>query len=689
MSRFNHKHQLQTKEIIYRVLFILAAITILVIFMPHHSLSSYNYTLGEPWDDNPVIAEESFPIYKSEETIDMERDSLKRYYKPYFLMNKDVQQEQEKAMTESLRALPKESVPDYYLPHLKKQLRYIYEQGVMPVEDYDRIVLENVQQISIYMQNEANNRNLKQVFTEKTAYEFLTHDKDSLKYTQQNLIKCNLARFLQPNLTYDAEKSKQQRQEIDATLVPFMGQVQVGQKIVDRGQIVDKYTYEVLRSLERHMQGRSRTSTEELMLLGGQICYATIMVLLLFCYFQQFRNDYIDNPHTVLLIMALTLIFPLTTYMIMEHQLMSVYVIPYCILPIFTRIFLDSRTAFMSHIIVILTCAVALHHPYEFIITQTVAGLVAIYSLKQLSQRSELVSAAVLVTCATLLTYFCIDVLHGCLSSPEGPDKWTYIFLIISGILSLLSYLLLIPVERIFGFTSMVTLVELSNVNNPLLRRLSEEAPGTFQHSMQVANLAAEVANKLGGRAQLVRTGALYHDIGKMENAAFFTENQRGHNPHDGLPFERSAQIIIAHVTDGLRLAEKYRLPAVIKDFISTHHGQSLVKYFYISYKNQFPDKEVDKALFTYPGPRASTLEQAILIMADTVEASSRSLSEYTEKSIDDLVERVIDAQVSEGYFKYSPINFQEIEMAKGVFKSKLKTIYHTRIQYPEIKKES
>ena len=250
------------------------------------------------------------------------------------------------------------------------------------------------------------------------------------------------------------------------------------------------------------------------------------------------------------------------------------------------------------------------------------------------------------------------------------------------------AYFLVVLVEKIFGFTSTVTLVELSDINNKLLRRLAEEAPGTFQHSMQVANLAAEAANRIGAKSQLVRTGALYHDIGKMENPVFFTENQSGGvNPHKNLGYEQSAQVVISHVTDGLKLAEKNNLPKVIKDFITTHHGRGKTKYFYISWKNEHPGEDPNEEAFTYPGPNPFTKEQAILMMADSVEAASRSLPEYTEESISNLVDKIIDSQVAEGYFKECPITFKDIATVKNVFKEKLKTIYHTRISYPELKK--
>ena len=266
-------------------------------------------------------------------------------------------------------------------------------------------------------------------------------------------------------------------------------------------------------------------------------------------------------------------------------------------------------------------------------------------------------------------------------------STYEYNYLVINGVLLFCSYPLLYVIEKAFGFTSNITLIELSDMNKELLRKMSEVAPGTFQHSIQVGNLAAEIANKIGAKSQLVRTGALYHDIGKITNPIYFTENQSGTNPHDNLPYEQSAQIIIQHVRNGLRLADKYQLPPVIKGFISTHHGKSLAKYFYVSYKNAFPDKEVDERLFAYPGPNPSTLEQAILMMADSIEAASRSLSEYTEESLNNMVDRIIDDQVTGGNFGQCPISFLEIAEAKEVFKTKLRTMYHTRIQYPELTK--
>ena len=685
MSRYNRQRKISKKEYLYRISGLISMIVILTIFLPKGGYSKYEYKVGEPWDGSQLIAQDSFPVYKSDAQLKRESDSLRNYYEPYFEYKDVVYEKQAAQMKDALKSMIGEGIPFYYMPHLLEKLRYLYAQGIIEAEDYEVLKKENTRQVWLYENNESQPRYVKQLFTEKTAYEYMMAEVDSTRYNHSKLMRCGLEKFIQPNLTYDAEKSLQQRQEVDAQLVPYIGQVQVGQKLVDHGQIVDDYTYCVLQSLERFQQSRSMSNKERLLLLGGQVTYIAIMMILLLFYFEQFRSDYLANPRTVMLVISQCLLFPIITFILKSHGLMSVYVIPYCILPIFIRVFMDSRTAFIAHALSILTCALVLNHPYEFIVTQLVAGLVAIYSLRQLSQRSELVRAAALVTLAALVTYFCIELLHGSPYNSNGFDKWTYIYILVAGVLSLLSYTLLMPIERIFGFTSNVTLVELSNINNTILRRLSEEAPGTFQHSMQVANLAAEVANSIGAKSQLVRTGALYHDIGKLENPVFFTENQSGTNPHDNLPFEQSAQIIIQHVKNGLRLADKYQLPSVIKDFISTHHGQSMTKYFYVSYKNAFPDKEVDEKVFTYPGPNPTTLEQAILMMADSIEAASRSLSEYTEESLNNMVDRIINDQITSGYFAQCPISFLEIAEAKEVFKTKLRTMYHTRIQYPEL----
>ncbi len=685
MSRYNHKHKLTARAYLFRVFFSVVSIVILVAFMPNTGSSQLRYQRGEPWDDEPLIAQDSFPILKSPERVAREQDSIRRYYEPYFRMDAGMLALQQKALRQDFNSRMVQGIPYYFLPHLLEKLRHIYSRGVLG-EMPETLKKEPPRMARIYFDNQSSVRPFSQAFTEKTAYEYITTEQDSNRYNHSRLHGLDLMKYITPNLFYDAEKSLQQRQEVDARLVRTKGVVLQGQKIVDKGQIVDEEIEGILLSLERHAQDHKLSTSERLLRLGGRVAYATILVVLLLMYFQQFRSDYLEKLRFVLFIMCLCLFFPIVTYAVYPLSQMAVYLIPYCMLPIFIRIFMDSRTAFVTHILTVLLSSVVQVQPFPFIVTQIVAGLVATFSLRELSQRSQLFRAAVLVALATFLTYGCMELVTGTFDYRQVfVNNSPYIYLMAAGVLSMLAYLLLIPIERAFGFTSIVTLVELQNVNNPLLRRLSEEATGTFNHSMQVANLAADVANKLGAKVQLVRTGALYHDIGKLENTVFFTENQNGKNPHEELPSEQSAQIIIRHVSSGLRLAEKYKLPADVRDFIATHHARSKARYFYVTYKNAHPDAPIDERLFTYQGPKPQTQEQAILMMADAVEAASRSLPEYTEENINAMVEKIVGGQMDEGSFSECAITLREIADAKEALKTRLRTVYHTRIQYPEM----
>jgi putative nucleotidyltransferase with HDIG domain len=417
----------------------------------------------------------------------------------------------------------------------------------------------------------------------------------------------------------------------------------------------------------------------------GQILFTTILITCFTIFLTLFRKDYFEKVRSTAMIYTLIVLFTIIASMMVEHSVLHVYIVPFAMVPIFIRVFMDSRTAFMAHTTMVMTCACFLQYPLEFVAVELVSGLVAIFSLRELSSRSQLFWAAVLITAGMALTNLSLEWIRHSDISRMNYSEYNYIA--INGVLLFCSYPLLYLLEKTFGFTSNITLIELSDMNKELLRKMSEVAPGTFQHSIQVGNLAAEIARKIDAKSQLVRTGALYHDIGKIANPIYFTENQSGVNPHEKMGAIDSAQMIISHVTEGVKMAEKYDLPKVIRDFITTHHGQGKAKFFYVQYKNAHPDEEVDELLFTYPGPNPFTKEQAILMMADTVEAASRSLPDYTEKTIRELVNRLIDAQVAEGYFKECPITFRDIAYAKTVLIEKLKTIYHTRLSYPELKK--
>ena len=685
MRSFKTSKRFSYKNLIYKSLIFIATVSVIVYFLPNEGKFNYQFDINKPWKYGLLQASFDFPIYKNDLQVQKEQDSILADYQPYFQIDKEAEKNVLSKLREDYNKTLRHSLPGTdYVRYIERTLKALYEDGIIAGNDLKRMEEDSIIAIRLVDKNVATSRFIDQLYTVKEAYEYLLNA-DTTHYKKKILQQCNLNDYITPNLVYDEEKSEAAQKDLLSNISWANGFVLNGQKIIDRGEIVDEQTYNILESLRKECEKRSDSVQEKRLTLAGQILYVGIFLFCFMAYLELFRADYYERKGTLTLLFALIVFFPVLSSIMVEQNLSSIYVVPFAMIPIIVRVFLDSRTAFMAHVTIILLCSITLRFPHEFILLQVVAGMVAIYSLRELSQRSQLLRTALVVFISYALLYFAFELIHE--DDLTKLNTRMYIYFMINGILLLFAYPLLFLLEKIFGFTSDVTLVELSNINNSLLREMSEVAPGTFQHSLQMANLAAAAANKIGGKSQLVRTGALYHDIGKMVNPAFFTENQSGVNPHKSLSYEQSAQVIISHITDGLKLAEKHNLPKVIKDFISTHHGRGLTKYFYISYKNEHPDEEVDEEKFRYPGPNPFTKEQAVLMMADSVEAASRSLPEYTEESISTLVDKIIDTQVSEGYFKECPITFKDIATVKALFKEKLKTMYHTRISYPELKK--
>ena len=685
MRSFKTSKRFSYKNLIYKSLIFIATVSVIVYFLPNEGKFNYQFDINKPWKYGLLQASFDFPIYKNDLQVQKEQDSILADYQPYFQIDKEAEKNVLSKLREDYNKTLRHSLPGTdYVRYIERTLKALYEDGIIAGNDLKRMEEDSIIAIRLVDKNVATSRFIDQLYTVKEAYEYLLNA-DTAHYKKKILQQCSLNDYITPNLVYDEEKSEAAQKDLLSNISWANGFVLNGQKIIDRGEIVDEQTYNILESLRKEWEKRSDSVQEKRLTLAGQILYVGIFLFCFMAYLELFRADYYERKGTLTLLFALIVFFPVLSSIMVEQNLSSIYVVPFAMIPIIVRVFLDSRTAFMAHVTIILLCSITLRFPHEFILLQVVAGMVAIYSLRELSQRSQLLRTALVVFISYALLYFAFELIHE--DDLTKLNTRMYIYFMINGILLLFAYPLLFLLEKIFGFTSDVTLVELSNINNSLLREMSEVAPGTFQHSLQMANLAAAAANKIGGKSQLVRTGALYHDIGKMVNPAFFTENQSGVNPHKSLSYEQSAQVIISHITDGLKLAEKHNLPKVIKDFISTHHGRGLTKYFYISYKNEHPDEEVDQEKFRYPGPNPFTKEQAGLMMADSVEAASRSLPEYTEESISTLVDKIIDTQVSEGYFKECPITFKDIATVKALFKEKLKTMYHTRISYPELKK--
>ena len=677
-----HTGNMTWSNLLTRAAIIIGTVAVIIWAIPSERRSYLRIDEGKPWRYSDLTAPFDFPIYKSEQTIKKERDSLMRQYEPYYSYNAEEEGRQVRRFVSAFSdGIP--GLSDDYISIIANRLRRAYRRGIMNSADYDKLKADTSQMVQVVNGKNAMSVQITSLCSAKEAYEQLFAD-ELLEQHRQVLQRCNLNDYITPNLIYDKERSDASLNDIVNSIPLASGVVQRGQKIIGRGDIVDENAARVLESFRIETERRSHNTTQIGLTLIGETVYVALFIICFTIYLSMFRRDYFEKPRSIAMLYSLIIIFALLTSLLVRNTIGHVYILPYAIVAIVIRVFMDSRTAFIAHLTMILICACMLQSPFEFIVVQSVAGLAAIYSLRELQYRSQLFKTAVVVTLVSMAMNAAFDLIH--ISTLAEFDMSTYNYMIINGMLLLFAYPLLYVVEKAFGFISDITLIELSNTNNTLLRRMSEEAPGTFQHSIQVSNLAAAVANKIGASSQLVRTGALYHDIGKMISPIYFTENQSGVNPHAGLSYIDSAQLIISHVTEGLKLAEKNNLPTVIKDFISTHHGQGKAKYFYVKYKNEHPDEPVDDLLFTYPGPNPFTLEQAILMMADTVEAASRSLPDYTDKSIRDLVNRLVDGQLADGYFRDCPITFRDIAYAKTVMIDKLKTIYHTRVSYPKEK---
>ena len=683
MKSFRANKGFSYKDLLYKGLIFVVTVTIIVYFLPKEGKFNYQFDINTPWKYGLLQASFDIPIYKNEKQVQAEQDSIMASYQPYYDLDKQVVNNALSKLREDYGKTLKQQIGSAYLRYIERALTEIYTKGVMSGNDLKRLNEDSTKHILLVEQNIATSHPVSQFYSTKEAYEYLLNADTA--YNKQVLQECNLNNYILPNVVYDEEKSESALRDLLSNISWASGEVLNGQKIIDRGEIIDAHTYNILNSLKKEWEKRSDTIEEKRLTIIGQILFVSLFIICFMVYLESFRKDFYERKGNLSLLFILIIFFPVLSSIIVEQNLTSIYIIPYAMIPIIIRIFLDSRTAFMAHTIIILLCSITLRYPHEFVLLQILTGMVAIFSLRELSQRSQLFRTAFIVFVCYSLLYFAFELIHD--DDLTKLNTRMYIYFAINGVLMLFAYPLLFALEKTFGFTSNVTLVELSNINHPLLREMSEIAPGTFQHSLQMSNLAAEAANRIGAKSQLVRTGALYHDIGKLMNPAFFTENQSGVNPHKNLSYEQSAQIIINHVTDGLKLADKHNLPKVIKDFINTHHGHGLTKYFYISYQNEHLNEEVDAEKFRYPGVNPFTKEQAILMMADSVEAASRSLSEYTEESIGGLVDKIIDSQVADGFFKECPITFKDIAQVKALFKEKLKTIYHTRITYPELKK--
>ena len=680
---------------IFRFWLTVIAVAILLLVLPRADHQSFTYELNQPLKYALLTADFDVPILRDSASARLMRDSIDRTFVPFVKRNREAEKE---SIARFDNLITNFSTPEEHKT-LTELLRRAYAEGVLESSLAEHLASSGMKTLRLVEGTDEENRSIATLETSGMMSPRKTFAYIDSLYSESSASNSKLLPPLTPeitkalnlcitpNIVIDSVTDYKFRSQEYLTVTGATGVIKTGQRIVDRGEIVTPQIFTNLNKYQEMLTTRQSESTSHTYFLIGQGIYIVTLLIILYFYLAIYRKEFFNDMRKMTFLISFITFFAVFAILMFEYVANGLYIVPFAALPIVIRVFFDARTAIFSLIICVLISALVATFQFQFIFMEITVGLVATFSIYQLSRRSQLLRTATLTFISYIFTYFII-----CLITEGNLSQFSWRMLgyfAINAVILSFTYVLILIIEKIFGFTSIVTLVELSDINNPLLRRLAEVAPGTFQHSVQVSTLAAEAARSIGANTALVRTGALYHDIGKLSSPIFFTENQHGVNPHAGLDPVTSAQKIISHVTEGAALASKEKLPAVIKSFILEHHGKGMAKYFYTTAVNENPDQVIDKALFTYPGPNPQSVETVILMMADSIEAASRSLQNYSPEAIDKLVDNIVNSQIADGLYKESPITFRDVETIKKVFKSRLATIYHTRVRYPKMNKNT
>ena len=663
-------------------------VVIITLFLPKQPRFRYEFEKGKVWQNKDLISPFSFAILKTNPQLNTDKKDALENVLPIYKYNPDVFNSVGEAYQNEFDVKWKaENFPDadkqWHKSASYDLLKSIYSKGILAVTPKHLKAGNSYYDLALLNNNITKTVNSQDLYTVQTA---LDHFKDNFKSTNLKMRETvvNLVEnHLQPNVIFDEALTTIVQNTTVNSLSTTHGMVQKGELIIAKGSVIDDEVYQKLQSFKETYEAQVKTIGDSKLVYLGQILLVGFIVSLLMVFLFMFRKDiFADNRQLSLLLLVITsMLFALTWSV--KLQLPSLYYIPFCIVPIIIRILFDTRLALYLHLLVILIAGFFVPNSFEFVFYQTTAGMVAIYSIRNLIKREQLLLSALFILSAYFICFVGIALLRE--GSFEEIEWINFVPFVISVLLSLLAYPLIYGFERVFGITSDVALIELTNTNNKLLRELGFKAPGTFQHSLQVANLAEAAIFKIGGNSLLVRAGALYHDIGKIDNPQYFIENQNtGVSPHDKLPYEQSAQIIIKHVQRGMEIARKHQLPETVIDFIRTHHGNTRVDYFYQSFLKNSPEKFVDENIFRYPGPIPFSKETGVLMLADSVEAASRSLKNPDAQSINELVERIIDYKLAQNQLDNCDLTLKDLETIKLIFKTMLMSIYHVRIDYPK-----
>ena len=637
----------------------------------------HSFEVGKPWLHSRLEANFQFDIELDEATRKHITDSVNQNFAKIYKMDSKKGEQQLALLTHDLGGRPGSQA-------LLQAVARLYNDGIVDNEAADDI--RSGKQLRFMVgNNQLQVVDATDMKTVRQAYTWLTDSMKGNAAIQEVLRAINIDQYLTPNLMVDTEENEKWLGEDLRNALRSPGTIQANEAIITRGEIVTPKKAAAIQSYQNELNRRNKQrNVDETVNLLGQIMIVATLMLAFYYFMKLLRRQVFDSPRRMMFLISFITVFVIAVFLCIKFKYTLLYVIPFGLVPIIVSSFFDDHTSFFVHIVTVLICSlIASSHQAEFIIMQFLAGIIAIVSVKELTKRTQLVQCAAFIFLAYCITYVAMTLIGE--GDFDNIDKFYFAYFLINCVILSFAFLVIPIVERIFGFTSSMTLLELADINNPLLRQLSTNCPGTFQHSLQVANLAGEAALKIGANMQLVRAGALYHDVGKTKNPAFFTENQIGENPHDHLMRpEDSAKIVIEHVANGLKLAEDAGLPKVIKDLIAQHHGKGVTRYFYYKAREAHPDGEVDPAPFTYPGPNPQTKEAAILMMADACEAATKSMSDHSEEAISAMVNKIIDGQVADGLLRETPISFRDVETVKKLFVERLRTSYHIRVSYPD-----
>ncbi|MFD2827032.1 HD family phosphohydrolase [Leeuwenhoekiella polynyae] len=667
---------------IYKVLLCIVSTILIVYLFPKSGKFQFDFQQNKPWQYDNLYAPVDFAILKSQDQLDQEKAEVENNIIPYFIYDHDIANEAKAAYENQFASVFTDSIFRDRQRELKafglKIIDEIYKYGVVN----DLTAFQEGRKIYLRRGNEIEETSIENLNTTDEITALINRKLVNGPYVQAvNRFKELFFDVVQPNVTYDEKLTNKELNAEMSKIAPTKGVVNKGSRIVAKGEIVEQSTYQILKSLQAEYESQTWTASKYNWVVFGYVLLVSVALTMLLLFIKTYRELVFENNTKVTFIFFNIILMVLFTTLIVKYDANYVYVVPLCILPLVIKAFFDSRLGLFTHVITILLLGFIVPNTSEYMFLQVIAGIVTILTISELYKRANLFISVGQITFIYIIGYFAFHIIHE--GTVENLEWETFSTFIITGLATLFVQPLIYAYEKIFGLVSDLSLLELTDTNSKLLKDLANKAPGTFHHSLNVANLAEAAANEIGANSMLVRVGALYHDIGKMVNPTDFTENQStGINTHEDLSPRESARIIIDHVINGIEIARKNNLPDRVIDFIRTHHGTSTVYYFYK--KAQEQDEDVNIEDFSYPGPLPFSKETAILMMADSVEAASKSLKNPTSVLIDSFVEKIINKQMDENQFLNATITFKEIQVIKKVLKSKLNNIYHLRIEYPE-----